>query len=88
MKTLLSVSIVSLGLFAGAAQAADASQGVFAQINATAPRSSVFQDLNNTAPRSFQELNDTAPRSSIFDDLNKTAPRSDGVFGTLEVSAP
>lgn len=46
------------------------------QINETAPRSSVFDDLNLTAPK------------SVFEGLNETAPRSDGVFGELEKNAP
>jgi hypothetical protein len=37
---------------------------VFADINATAPRSSVFQDIQNSAPRS----------DGVYGDLEKTAP--------------
>lgn len=89
MKTLITATILSLGLFAGAANAADASRSVFMDISAAAPNSATFQDLNASAPRSpFDEINATAPRSTVFDDINKTAPRSDGVFGTLELSAP
>lgn len=74
MKTLISASILALGLFAGAAQAAP--KDVFTQINETAPRAGTFQDLNNTAPK------------SVFEQLNETAPRSDGVYGDLEKNAP
>ena len=45
MKTLISASILTLSLFAGSAQAADASS-VFADLNATAPRATVFDDIN------------------------------------------
>ena len=73
MKTLISASILAVGLFAGAANAAS----VFDDINATAPRSSVFEDINATAPR-----------SKVFQDLQESAPRSDGVYGDLETRAP
>jgi hypothetical protein len=46
------------------------------QISETAPRSSVFDDIRLTAPK------------SVFETLNETAPRSDGVFGELEKNAP
>jgi hypothetical protein len=73
MKTL-TATILALGLFAGAAQAA--SQGVFTQIDQTAPRAGTFEDLSRTAPRggTFQDLNDTAPRAGTFEDLKDTAP--------------
>jgi hypothetical protein len=73
MKTLISASILAIGLFAGTANAAK----VFDDINATAPRSTVFEDINATAPR-----------TSVFQDLQNSAPRSDGVFGDLETRAP
>ena len=85
MKTVntIAVSLVAIGLFAGAASAKD----IFADINATAPKS-YFDMLRDTAPRSpFDQLNATAPRT-YFDILRDTAPRSDGVFGTLQDSAP
>ncbi len=87
MKTLISTSILAIGLFAGTANAASS---VFADLNATAPRSSVFDDINATAPRSsvFADINATAPRSSVFEDLKNSAPRSDGVYGDLEKTAP
>ena len=87
MKTLISASILAIGLFAGTANAASS---VFADINATAPRSSVFEDLNATAPRTsiFEDINATAPRSKVFQDLQESAPRSDGVYGDLERTAP
>ena len=95
MKTLKTLALVSaLSLGAIWTQIADAGaaglQGVFAEINASAPRSDVFSDLNTSAPRSdiFDEINETAPRADIFADLNKSAPRSDGVYGQLETSAP
>ncbi len=85
MKTLntIAVSLVALGLFAGAASAKD----IFADINTTAPKS-YFDTLRDTAPRSlFDQINDTAPRS-IFDQIQDSAPRSDAPFGTLQDSAP
>jgi hypothetical protein len=87
MKTLISASILAIGLFAGTANAASS---VFADLNATAPRSSVFEDINATAPRSsvFEDINATAPRSNVFQDIQDTAPRSDGVYGDLETRAP
>jgi hypothetical protein len=90
MKTLISISILSLSLFAGAAQAADASSRIFSDVAATAPRSATFEDLQAIAPRagSFDELQAAAPRSGVFGELNQTAPRSDGVYGGLETQAP
>lgn len=83
MKTTIA-AILALGLLSGAAVAGGSP---FASLGQTAPRS-VFEDLNSSAPRSvFDDLKDTAPRS-YFDVLRDTAPRSDGVFGTLESSAP
>jgi hypothetical protein len=88
MKTLITASILSLGLFAGTANAADVSKSLFSDINATAPRSGIFPGLNDTAPRSlFDDINQTAPRS-VFDDINQSAPRDDGVYGTIENTAP
>ncbi len=86
MKTLISASILAIGLFAGAANAAP----VFDDINATAPRAGTFEDLNTTAPRAgaFEDLNATAPRSGVFQDVKNSAPRSDGVYGGIEQSAP
>lgn len=75
MKTLISASVIALGLFTASAQAAP--KDIWTEINETAPRSSTFEDLRNTAPK------------SVFDQLNETAPRSDeGVFGDLQNSAP
>ena len=95
MKTLKTIALVSaLSLGAIWTQVADAGaaslSGVFAEINASAPRSEVFADLNKTAPRAdvFGQINETAPRADVFADLNTSAPRSDGVYGQLEVSAP
>lgn len=83
MKTIVA-SLLALGLVSGAASA----RTVFDDLRDTAPRSAVFSDLQNSAPRSvFDQLNDTAPRS-VFDQIRDTAPRSDGVFGSLENSAP
>lgn len=46
---------------------------IFDQLNDTAPRS-VFDDLRDTAPRTvFDDLRDTAPRS-VFDDLRDSSP--------------
>ena len=83
MKSALA-TLLALGLLSGAA----AARTVFDDIRDTAPRSSVFADIQNSAPRSiFDGIQETAPRSP-FDQLNESAPRSDGVFGTLENSAP
>jgi hypothetical protein len=87
MKTLITASILALGLFAGTANAAPA---VFDDIAATAPKAGAFEDLNMVAPRSgvFGDLNATAPHSGVFGDLQESAPRSDGVYGSIETSAP
>ncbi len=74
MKTLISASILAIGLFAGTANAAPK---VFEDLNASAPRSTVVDDINATAPR-----------SNVFKDIQDTAPRSDGVYGELETRAP
>jgi hypothetical protein len=74
MKTLISASIVALGLFTASAQAAP--KDIWTEINETAPRSGTFEDLSQTAPK------------STFEQLNETAPRSDGVYGDLERNAP
>lgn len=82
MKTAIA-ALFALGVLAGQASA----RTVFDDINATAPRSA-FTDLADTAPRgAFDNLNESAPRAP-FGDLADTAPRSDGVYGTLEKSAP
>ena len=83
MKTALA-SLLAVGLVAGSANA----RTVFDDIRDAAPRTSVFTDIEPTAPRSpFDRINDAAPRS-IFDQIRDSAPRSDGVFGTLQNSAP
>ena len=82
MKTI-SASILALGLFAGVASAKD----IFTDINQTAPKG-LFDQIRDSAPRSvWTDLNDSAPRS-VFDDINSSAPRTDGVFGTVQGSAP
>ncbi|MGE0766223.1 MAG: hypothetical protein AB7L90_07135 [Hyphomicrobiaceae bacterium] len=59
---------------------------VFDNLNDGAPRST-FDQLSDSAPRStFDDLNQSAPRST-FDDLNSSAPRTDGVYGTLQNEA-
>jgi hypothetical protein len=76
MKTLFA-SLVALGLFAGAASAADIGTRLFGGLNDSAPRS-IFDDIRDSAPRSiFDDLRDSAPRS-IFDDLRDSAPRAPG----------
>jgi hypothetical protein len=46
---------------------------LFEQLNDTAPRADIFTQINETAPRSpFDKLNETAPRS--FGQLNEQAP--------------
>lgn len=90
MKTLISASLLLLGLFAGAAHAADISKSGFTGITGAVPSSATFTDLATTAPRLsiFDDINATAPRSTIFVDISRTAPRSDGAFGTLEMNTP
>ena len=73
MKTLVCAAAMILGVLAGEVRA---EKSIFDQLNETAPRSSVFEDLNLTAPK------------SLWDQINETAPRSDGVFGDLERNAP
>lgn len=86
MKTFISTSLVAIGLFAGAAQAAPI-DSFFTDLGQSAPKS-VFDQLNETAPKSiFDQIRDSAPRS-IFDDLRDSAPRSGGVFGELKRNAP
>lgn len=73
MKTI-SAAILAFALLAGAAEAR-VSQGVFADLDRTAPRS-VFDDLATSAPRSvFDDLRNTAPRSP-FDQIRDSAPRA------------
>lgn len=82
MKTILA-AILAVGLLAGQASA----RTIFDDVRDSAPRSEIFADIGNSAPRSaFETLGDSAPRS--FGDIQDSAPRSDGVFGTLEQSAP
>ncbi len=73
MKTILA-SLLALGLVSGAASA----RTVFDQIRDTAPRSDgVFDGLQNSAPRSsvFDDLRNSAPKS-VFDQIRESAPRS------------
>jgi len=72
MKVMMIVAALFLGVQAAPANA----KSIWDQISDTAPRSSVFEDLNLTAPK------------SVFETLNESAPRSDGVFGELEKNAP
>ena len=82
MKTAIA-ALLALGLVTGQASA----KSLFDGIQDSAPRSEIFTDIGNSAPRSvFDDIRDTAPRS--FGDLRDSAPRSDGVYGTLEQSAP
>ena len=64
-------AIAAFGLIASPASASS----VWDQLNSTAPRSDgVFGDLQSSAPRSpFDQINTTAPRSP-FDQINTTAP--------------
>ncbi len=71
MKTALA-ALLALGLITGTVSA----RTIFDDIRDSAPRSSVFTDLQNSAPR------------TIFDEIHDTGPRSDGVFGELERNAP
>ena len=72
MKVMVIGAALFLGVLAGPANA----KSIWDQISETAPRSSVFEDLNLTAPK------------SVFETLNESAPRSDGVYGELEKNAP
>lgn len=82
MKTILA-ALLAVGLLAGQASA----RTIFDDVRDSAPRSEIFTDIGNSAPRStFDTLRDSAPRS--FGDIQDSAPRSDGVFGTVEQSAP
>jgi len=83
MKSALA-ALLALGLVTSAASA----RTVFEDLRDTAPRSEIFADIQQSAPRSvFDDLRDTAPRSP-FDQIRDSAPRSDGVYGDLENSAP
>lgn len=84
MKTLLTASVLTLGLFTASAQAAP--RDLFTDIDRTAPLAGTFEDLNQTAPHSsFTTLNETAPRSGdYFDGQHDTSPRS----GDLRDTAP
>ena len=85
MKTAIA-AILALGI--GLVTIEASARTVFDDLGASAPRSEIFADINATAPRgAFDALRDTAPRSA-FGDLRDSAPRSDGVYGTLETSAP
>jgi hypothetical protein len=81
MKSLITASILALGLFAGTASA----RQPFDSIADSAPRS-VFDEIRDTAPRSvFDEIRDTAPRS-LFDEIRDSAPRQP--FDTIADQAP
>ncbi len=83
LKTTLA-ALLALGLVSSATSA----RTLFDTLRDTAPRSSIFADIQNSAPRSiFDDLRDTAPRS-LFDQIRDSAPRSDGVYGDLERNAP
>ena len=83
MKTTLA-ALLALGLVTSAASA----RTVFEDLRDTAPRSEIFTDIQQSAPRSvFDDLRNTAPRSPS-DQIRDSAPRSDGVYGELEKSAP
>ena len=83
MKTAIA-ALIALGLIAAQANARTA----FDTLADTAPRSSVFAEIQKTAHRSvFDDIRDTAPKS-LFDQIRDSAPRSDGVFGTVQDSAP
>ena len=70
--TALATALPVIVALSGSASA----KPVWDQISKLAPRSSVFEDLNLTAPK------------SVFETMNETAPRSDGVFGEIEKNAP
>ena len=83
MKTTFA-ALLALGLVTSAASA----RTVFEDLRDTAPRSEIFTDIQQSAPRSvFDDLRNTAPRSPS-DQIRDSAPRSDGVYGELEKSAP
>ena len=67
------------------AGAANASS-VFTDLNDSAPRAP-FDQIQESAPRApFDQINDSAPRSP-FDGIQQSAPRS-GYFGHLGKNAP
>ncbi len=81
MKSI-AAALLALGLATGAAHARPI-DGLFTDINESAPRS-IWTDLNESAPRSpFVDLQESAPRS-YFDELKESAPRSVGSGDTLK----
>ena len=83
MRTL-TASLIAAGLLTAPASAST----VFDHLRESAPRASVFADVQSTAPRSvFDDLRGTAPKS-MFDTIRESAPRSDGIYGDLERNAP
>ena len=69
-------------------------------LTGTASARTVFDGIQDTAPRAeataiersasrsiFVRIRDAAPRSP-FEQISDTAPRSDGVFGTLQTGSP
>ena len=75
MKGLIALKVATAIAAFGLLATPASAKSVFDQLNDTAPRSDgVFGDLQSTAPRSpFDQINTTAPRSP-FDQINETAP--------------
>jgi hypothetical protein len=84
MKALIAASIASLGMLAGAANAADSSRSMYMDISVAAPNSATYQDMSTIAPRGAT----TARAWDPFSQIQDSAPRSDGVYGELEERAP
>lgn len=67
----IAASLLALSLFTGAASAASS---VFADLDASAPRAP-FDQIRDSAPRSpFDQIQSSAPRSGYFTNLGRTAP--------------
>ena len=85
MKTLISASILAIGLFAGTANAA---QGVRRHQCHGAPRT-VRRHQRHGSPRQRVRGHQCHRAAlDVFQDIQDTAPRSDGVYGDLETRAP
>lgn len=75
-------TLVAFALLTGASVANARTQGVFTDLNTSAPKTT-FDTLQDSAPRSaFDDLNQSAPRS-VFDGIRDSAPRSGTVRGTV-----
>ena len=75
MKASIALKVATVIAAFGFLSTPASAKTVFDQLNDTAPRSDgVFGDLQNGAPRSpIDQINSTAPRAP-FDQINDTAP--------------